>query len=151
MGGKIFLNLFFFFLVYLKNFFIGVQLLYNIVLVSTVQQSESAIHIHISPLLWISFSFNSPQSIEQSSLSYTVCSHQLSILCIVSIVYICQYQSLSSSQAPFPPWYPYICFLCLCVCFCFVNKIVYTNFFRFYMYVLIHDICFSLSDLLHSV
>ena len=31
--------------------FIGVQLLYNIVLVSTVQQSESAIGIHISPLL----------------------------------------------------------------------------------------------------
>ena len=28
------------------------QLLYNVVLVSAAQQSESAIHIHISPLLW---------------------------------------------------------------------------------------------------
>ena len=35
---------------------IGVQLFYNVVLVSTVQRSESAICIHISPLFWISFS-----------------------------------------------------------------------------------------------
>ena len=32
-------------IIYLKNFFIGVQLIYNIVLVSSVQQSESVIHI----------------------------------------------------------------------------------------------------------
>ena len=51
----------------------------------------------------------------------------------------------------FPPWYPYICSLCLCLYFCFVNKIVYASFFRFHMYALIYDICFSLSDLLHSV
>ena len=35
-------------------------------LVSTVQQSESAIRTHISPLFWISFSFRSPQSTEPS-------------------------------------------------------------------------------------
>ena len=34
--------------VFFLNIFIGVQLLYN-VLVFAVQQSESAIHIHISP------------------------------------------------------------------------------------------------------
>ena len=39
-------------------------MLYNVVLVSAVQQSESAICIHISPLFRISFSFRSPQSIE---------------------------------------------------------------------------------------
>ena len=39
--------------------FIGVELLYNVVLVSTVQKSESAIHIHISPLFCISFPFSS--------------------------------------------------------------------------------------------
>ena len=50
---------FFFFLI-----FFGVELLYNIVLVSTVQQSESAIYIHISPLFWISFAFRSPESTE---------------------------------------------------------------------------------------
>ena len=33
---------------------------------------------------------------------YPVCSHQLSILCIVSIVYICQSQSVNSSHPPFP-------------------------------------------------
>ena len=48
-----------------KKICIGVQLLYNVVLVSTVQQGESAIHIHIPhPHFWISFSFRSPQSIE---------------------------------------------------------------------------------------
>ena len=34
-----------------KIIFIGVQLIYNVVLVSAVQQSESVIHIHISTLL----------------------------------------------------------------------------------------------------
>ena len=52
---------------------------------------------------------------------------------------------------PFTPWYPYICSLRLCLYFFFVNKIVYTNFFRFYIYALIYGICFSLSDLLHSL
>ena len=62
--------------------FIGVYLLDNVVLVSTVQQSESAVYIHISTLPWISFPFRSPQS----SLCYAVSSHYLSILYIVSIV-----------------------------------------------------------------
>ena len=38
------------------------QLLYDVMLLSAIQQSESAIHIPISPL-WISFPFRSPQSI----------------------------------------------------------------------------------------
>ena len=46
-----------FFLLFLKLILIGVQLLYNVVLVSAVQQSESTIHIHISLLFWISFPF----------------------------------------------------------------------------------------------
>ena len=135
-----------------KHFFIGVQLLYNVVLISTVQQSESAICIHISSLFWISFPFRSPQRTEQSSLCYTVGFHQLSILYIVSIVYICQSQSPNLSHLPpFLPWYPYVGSLRLRLYFCFVNKIIYTNFFRFHIYVLIYNICFSLSDLLHSV
>ena len=55
---------------------------------------------------------------------------------------------ISQFILPFLLWYPYICSLCLCLYFCFVNKIVYTNFFRFHIYALIYDICFSLSDLL---
>ena len=50
--------------------FIGVQLLYNVVLLSAVQQSESAICVPISPLLGISFPFKSPQSIEQVLINY---------------------------------------------------------------------------------
>ena len=83
-----------------KLIFIGIQLLYNAVLVSAVQQS-TIIHIHLSPLFQISFSFRSPQSTEQSSLCYTVGSHKLSLLYIV--VYICQSQSPNSSHPLLPP------------------------------------------------
>ena len=65
---------------FFKLIFIGVQLLYNVVLVSTVQQNASAMHIHISPLFWISFPLRSPQSIKQGSLCSTVGSDL--ILCI---------------------------------------------------------------------
>ena len=50
---------------FLKKFiFIGVELLCNVVFVSTVQQNESAIHLHISPPFWTSFLLRSPQSFE---------------------------------------------------------------------------------------
>ena len=88
---------------------IGVQLLYNIVLVSTVQQIESAVRIHISPLFWISFSFRSPQSTGQSSLCYTV-AHQSSILSIyyLLVIYFIHrinivYTSIPISQILPPP------------------------------------------------
>lgn len=56
--------------------FTGVQLLSNVVLVSSLQQSESAtcIHVHIYPLSFGLSSLRSPQS----SLGSTVGSHQLS-------------------------------------------------------------------------
>ena len=82
--------------IYFLKHFIGVQFLYNDVLFSAVQQSESVIRIHISPFFQISFPFRSPQSIQSSSLCYTAGSHQLSILYIV--VYICQSQSPNSSK-----------------------------------------------------
>ena len=47
-----------------------VQLLYNVVLVSAVQQSESATCIHGSSLFWISIPFRSPQSIPCAPSSY---------------------------------------------------------------------------------
>ena len=49
---------------FLRLIFTAVKLLYNVVLVSGVQQSESAIHIHMFPHFWISFPFRSPQSTE---------------------------------------------------------------------------------------
>ena len=56
------------------------------------------------------------------------------------------YRSIPISQFIPPPFVLYICLY-----FCFVNKIVYSNFFRFHIYVLIYDVGFSLSELLHSV
>ena len=44
---------FFLFKNLLKLTFIEIELLYN-VLVSTIQQSELAVHIHTSPVFWIS-------------------------------------------------------------------------------------------------
>ena len=75
-------------------------------LVSVVQQSESAI-IHVYPLFWISIPSTSPQSIEESSLSYTVILiiYYMSVLYIVSMVYVRHSQSPNSSNPPsFSPW-----------------------------------------------
>ena len=62
-----------------KLIFIGVQLIYNVMLAS-VQQSESVIRIYISILFQILFPYTSLQRIEQGSLCYSVGSYQLSIL-----------------------------------------------------------------------
>ena len=43
------------------------------------------------------------------------------------------------------PWFV----LYICVYFCFVNKIIYTSFFRVHKYTLIYDISFSLSALVY--
>ena len=55
------------------------------------------------------------------------------------------YVSTPTSQSILPPLFS------VCVYFCSVNKIIHTIFSRFHIYALIHNICFSLSDLLHSV
>ena len=61
------------------------------------------------------------------------------------------YKSISISQVipPFPPWCPYVCFLCLYLYFYFANPSI--PFSRFHTYVLIYDMYFSVSDLLHSI
>ena len=97
---------------------------YQFLLYSRVSQLT---HTHISPPFWISFLFRSPRSIEQSSLNYIVGSHQLFILCIVSILCICQSQSPNSSHL-FPTWYPYVCSPCLHHCFCFAHMSICTVF-----------------------
>ena len=55
---------------YFKINFIGVQLIYNVVLVSAVQQSESVMHIHVFTLFQIIFPYKLLKNIEQRSLSY---------------------------------------------------------------------------------
>ena len=103
-------------LVLFKINFIRVQLLYSVVLVSAVQQSESAILIHVSPLFWISFPFRSPQSTEQSSLCSAMGARWLSIY-TQQCIYVSPDFPIPPTP-PSPPWYPYICSLCLCIYFC---------------------------------
>ena len=72
-------------------------------LVSGVQQSDLVIHIHISILFLILFPYRLLQSIEYSSLCYTVGPCWLSILHI--LVCICQSQPPNSSLPfIFSPW-----------------------------------------------
>ena len=69
-----------------SNFFYFLKLISYwciVVLVSAVQQSESAIYIPTSTFFRISFPVRSPQITEQRSLCDTVGSHQLSVSYIV--------------------------------------------------------------------
>ena len=72
-------------------------------------------------------------------------------------IHISVYMSISISQfipppptPAFPPWCPYICSLHLCL-FLPCKLVHLYHFPRFHIYALIDDICFSLSNLLHSV
>ena len=73
----------------------------NVVLVSGVQQSDSVIHIHVSILFQVLFLFKLLQSVEQSSLGYTVGPCWLSILSIE--VCTCQSQTPNLSPLTLPP------------------------------------------------
>ena len=79
------------FLSFLKNFFLGVQLIYSVVLVSAVQQSESYTHthtyMHTPPLLryfpiqvnteyWVEFPVLYSRSLLAIYLYTVVCMHQ---------------------------------------------------------------------------
>ena len=65
---------------------------FSVLSVSTVQQSESAVPIHIPPVFWISFPFRSPQSVLNRVLCSMVTSH-------LSILYIVVYMS-EKAMAP---------------------------------------------------
>ena len=65
-------------------FFIEVELIYNVVSISAVQQSDSVIRIYI--LFKILFHYGLSQDIEYSSLGYTIGPCCLSILYIVVCV-----------------------------------------------------------------
>ena len=93
--------------------------------------------LHLSPLYWISFPFRSPQSTEQSSLCCTLGSHQF--FTAAAAVFYTQYQQCMYINPSFPI-HPFTLLLSIhlfymSVSLCFVNKIVYTNFFRFHIYV----------------
>ena len=99
---------------------IGAQLLYSVVLVSTVPRNEPAVCAHVSPPFGASFPSRSPRSAKQSG-------------CAVSSIYTQYQQCMHVSPDlpipltyPCPPWYPYVFSLHLYLYFCFVHKIIYT-------------------------
>ena len=103
----------------------------------------------------------SSQSTKLSSLCYTAGSHQLSILHMA--VNIRESQSPNSSPSPYPQVHSLVSlclysrlnprfFMTLFSFFLFFLFLIFFLFFlRFHIYVLAYGICFSLSDLLHSV
>ena len=85
---------------------------------------------------------------------YTAGSYQLSILYI--LVYICQSQSPNSSHhhhspMPLSPLVSIRLFSTSVSLFLPCKLVHLYHFSRFHIYALMYDICFSLSDLLHSV
>ena len=121
-----------FFFPSLKKFFlkIGAQLLYNVVLVSPLQQSESVICIHIFPLFWISFPSRSLQR-----LSRVPCTTQQVLISYLFYTLYQQYIYVNPSLPIHPPplssWVSIHLFPTSCLYFCFANMIIYTIFVGF--------------------
>ena len=73
---------------YLLIFLIGAKLLYNVMLISAVQQYKSAIILHITTPSWApSYHSKSSQSIRLVSLCYIIASYQLYLLPMIVYIY----------------------------------------------------------------
>ena len=109
------------------------QLLYNVILISAVQQSEPAIWTHI--LLPLKPPFHpTPSHHPKSSQTtefhcYRVTSHSLSVLHMA--VYICQCYSPSLSHPPIPFLCSHVHSLYACLYSCPANREICTNFLDF--------------------
>ena len=130
-------------------------MLYSGVSVPALQQSESAIHIHISPY---PLSLASPS---HHPYPTPLAGHKLISLCYAAaftsyFTFGSVYMSMPLSHFvpvyPSPSLRPQVHSLRLCLYSCPAPRFLRTIFFlRFHIYVLAYGICFSLSDLLHSV
>ena len=109
---------------------------------------EAAVHIQV-PLPWSSYPLRSSQCLGVTCA--IECSHQLSVLYVSSIVCLCQPQSLSSSHPALPTLVPVHLISASVPLFplCKQNPLYQSS--RFHIYASIWDVCFSLSDLFHSV
>ena len=111
-------------------------------------------YIPISPPSWASFphSLSHPSTSSQAP-SWSPCAMLLlptSYFTFCS-VYMLLPLSLHTSF-PLPPQCPQVHSLCLCLYSCPATRFINTIFFfRLHIYALAYGICFSLSDLLHSV
>ena len=99
-------------------------MLYNVVLTPTLEQNESAMCICVPSFGLPSHSGYHSARCRAPRAIYTIFS--LVIYFIHNIVYMCQSPSTNSSHSPPPPWYPYICSLCLCLYFCFAHIVKMT-------------------------
>ena len=90
---------------------ITMQLMYSVVLVSSIQQSESVKSIHISTLFKILFPYRSQKSNEQSSVLYS--RSLLAIYFIYSSVYmsIPTFQLIPSPDSP-PGSHKFVFYIC---------------------------------------
>ena len=97
-------------------FFIGVHLLYNVVLVSAVQQSELSICIYISPPSSISYPTFLPRPIHLCLIEYQA---ELPILHKRFLLGICFTHGSAHTSIPVSQFIPQP-LLCLYVCFLFL-------------------------------
>ena len=104
---------------------IGVESLYNVVLVPTVQQSGSGICIHMS------LSFGVPSHWGQSRVPAVYSWFSLVVYFIYSINSVYMLIPISQSTSSFPAWYVYIGSLSL---FCKEENLC--HLYRFHIYVL---------------
>ena len=97
-------------------FLIGVLLLYNAVLVSAVQQSESVhVYIYPFPLEPPSHPTRSSQSTEPSSVCYSAASHELSSLHLGVHICRCYFKvNMQLARFPFPSLADWQCSWWIC-------------------------------------
>ena len=129
LGSYTFLFVFNF--LFFKNlFWMGGYLLCNVVLVSPVQQRESAVSIHIFPLSW-ALSHPHPTLVghhraARSSLRCTEASHRLFIL--RTALYVCQHYSLGLPCPFFSLLSPQVYSLCLHLYSCPAHRFIIMDF-----------------------
>ena len=120
--------LFPFFFIFFFKFLIRGQLLYNIIMASTIHQHESVIDIYRSPRFEPShlFPHHTPlgchRALALGSLCHTSNSHWLSVLHMVMYTFKCF--SLESSHPLIPPLCPKVCSFCMCCLCCPARRIV---------------------------
>ena len=117
---------------------------------NTTKQTSHNYHFPLeSPSPPPSHPSRSSQSTRLGSLCHIATSHQLSIL--HTVVYICWRYFLHSSHSFLSLLCPQVHSLYLRLHSFPASRFINTICFRFHIYALIYYICFSLSDLLHSV
>ena len=125
-------------------------MLYNVVLVSAVQQSESAVCIYVSPLLDFL-----PIRTPQSTVPVPYSRFSLVIYFIHSIYSLYIYTFVNPNlrihrTPPFPLPLVSICLLSMSVSLFVLHVRSSHHFPRFHIDALIYNVCFSLFDVLHS-